>query len=62
MDAFLSETGLQGQMPFLVVCPVVVVSKDDGVHPASAEIYQALNDVGFTILPTRLPIGGTSYG
>lgn len=49
-------------MPFLVVCPVVVVSKNDGVHPASAEIDQALNDVGFTILPTRLPIGGTSYG
>jgi multimeric flavodoxin WrbA len=50
MDAFLSETDEQGRMPsYGRVAVIAVVGNEDGAHHVSAEIYQALNDVGFTI-------------
>ena len=50
MDAFLEETDDQGRMvSYGRVAAVVVVGNEDGAHHVSAEIYQALNDVGFTI-------------
>jgi len=50
MDAFLSETDDQGRMPsYGRVAGVAVVGNEDGAHHTSAEIFQALNDVGFTI-------------
>jgi predicted CoA-binding protein len=50
MDAFLSETDDQGRMPsYGKVAAVAVVGNEDGAHHVSAEIYQALNDVGFTV-------------
>lgn len=50
MDAFLEETDDQGRMvSYGTVAAVAVVGNEDGAHHVSAEIYQALNDVGFTI-------------
>ncbi|HEV7434823.1 MAG TPA: flavodoxin family protein [Pseudorhizobium sp.] len=50
MDAFLSETDDQGRMvSYGRVTAVAVVGNEDGAHHVSAELYQALSDVGFTI-------------
>lgn len=50
MDAFLSETDDGGRMPsYGKVAAVAVVGNEDGAHHCSAELFQALNDVGFTI-------------
>ncbi len=50
MDAFLEETDDQGRMvSYGKIAAVAVVGNEDGAHHVSAEVYQALNDVGFTI-------------
>ncbi|MGE7367458.1 flavodoxin family protein [Neorhizobium sp. NPDC001467] len=50
MDAFLEETDEQGRMvSYGKVAVVAVVGNEDGAHHVSAELFQALNDVGFTI-------------
>ena len=50
MDAFLEETDDQGRMvSYGKVAAVAVVGNEDGAHHVSAELFQALNDVGFTI-------------
>lgn len=50
MDAFLAETDDAGRMvSYGRVAIVAVVGNEDGAHHTSAELYQALNDVGFTI-------------
>lgn len=50
MDAFLDETDDQGRVvSYGRVAAVAVVGNEDGAHHVSAELYQALNDVGFTI-------------
>ncbi|OWV84136.1 flavodoxin [Rhizobium sp. R635] len=50
MDAFLEETDDQGRMvSYGRVAAVAVVGNEDGAHHVSAELYQALSDVGFTI-------------
>lgn len=50
MDAFLEETDDEDRMvSYGKVAAVAVVGNEDGAHHVSAEIYQALNDVGFTI-------------
>lgn len=50
MDAFLSETDDLGRMvSYGRVATVAVVGNEDGAHHVSAELYQALSDVGFTI-------------
>lgn len=50
MDAFLSETDAQGRMPsYSKVAVAAIVGNEDGAHFASAQIFQALNDVGWTI-------------
>ncbi|WP_426230949.1 flavodoxin family protein [Pararhizobium sp. DWP3-4] len=50
MDAFLDETDDAGRMvSYGKVAAVAVVGNEDGAHHVSAEVYQALNDVGFTI-------------
>jgi multimeric flavodoxin WrbA len=50
MDAFLGEVDDNKRMPsFGKVAVVAVVGNEDGAHHCHAEIFQALNDVGFTI-------------
>lgn len=50
MDAFLEETDDQGRMvSYGKVAAVAVVGNEDGAHHVCAEVFQALNDVGFTI-------------
>jgi multimeric flavodoxin WrbA len=50
MDAFLGETDDRNHMPAHgKVAAVAVVGNEDGAHHVCAELYQALNDVGFTI-------------
>jgi multimeric flavodoxin WrbA len=57
LDAELSETDDQGRMlTYGKVGVVAVVGNEDGAHHTSAEVFQALNDVGFTI-----PAGGVTY-
>jgi multimeric flavodoxin WrbA len=55
MDAFLGETDDLGRMvSFGRVAIVAVVGNEDGAHHVSAELYQALNDVGFTLAPVAV--------
>jgi multimeric flavodoxin WrbA len=57
MDAFLAEKDDKGRMvSYGRVAAVAVVGNEDGAHHVSAELYQALNDVGFTI-----PANAVSY-
>lgn len=53
MDAFLSETDEEGRMvSFGKVAVVAVVGNEDGAHHVCAELFQALNDVGFSLAAT----------
>lgn len=55
MDAFLEETDEQGRMvSYGRVAAVAVVGNEDGAHHVSAELYQALNDVGFALAPNAV--------
>ena len=57
MDAFFSEPDESKRLPpFGKVAIVAVVGNEDGAHHVCAELYQALNDVGFTI-----PASGGTY-
>ena len=50
LDAELSEKDDQGRLlTYGKVAGVAVVGNEDGAHHTSAELFQALNDVGFTI-------------
>jgi len=50
MDAFISETDDQGRMPsYSKVAVAAIVGNEDGAHFSSAQLFQALNDVGYTI-------------
>jgi len=50
MDAFLDETDDQGRMPsFGKVAVAGIVGNEDGAHAITADLFQALNDVGWTI-------------
>jgi multimeric flavodoxin WrbA len=50
MDAFLGETDDQGRYPsYPRVAVAAVVGNEDGGHRVSADLFQALNDVGWTI-------------
>lgn len=57
MDAFLGETDEAGRMPsFGKVAVAAIVGNEDGAHAITANLFQALNDVGWTI-----PAGGACY-
>lgn len=57
LDAFLGETDPEGRMVSVDrVAVVAVVGNEDGAHHVAAELFQALNDVGFTI-----PAAGMTY-
>jgi len=53
MDAFLSETDDKGRMPsFSKVAVAAIVGNEDGAHWSSSQLFQTLNDVGWTIPAT----------
>ncbi|MEO9726232.1 MAG: NAD(P)H-dependent oxidoreductase [Qipengyuania citrea] len=57
MDAFTSETDGQGRMPsFGKVAIAAIVGNEDGAHWSSAQLFQSLNDTGWTI-----PAGAACY-
>lgn len=50
MDAFLSETDDAGRMPsYSKVAVAAIVGNEDGAHWATSQIFQSLNDTGWTI-------------
>ena len=50
MDAFLSETDDQGRMPsYSKVAVAAIVGNEDGAHWSSSQLFQSLNDTGWTI-------------
>jgi multimeric flavodoxin WrbA len=50
MDAFLSETDDEGRMPsYSKVAVAAIVGNEDGAHWSTSQLFQALNDVGWTI-------------
>ena len=57
MDAFLSETDEQGRMPSTgKIAVAAIVGNEDGAHIASAQVFQSLNDTGWTV-----PAGAACY-
>lgn len=57
LDAELSEKDDEGRpLIYGKVAVVGVVGNEDGAHHVTAEVFQALNDVGFTI-----PAAGATY-
>lgn len=57
MDAFLGEKDARGRMPsYGKVALVAVVGNEDGAHHVTAELIQALTEVGFTV-----PAGASTY-
>ena len=57
MDAFLGETDERGRMPsFGKIAVAAIVGNEDGAHSVTADLFQALNDVGWTI-----PAAGACY-
>lgn len=50
MDAFLSETDDKGRMPSSSkVAVAAIVGNEDGAHFSAAQLFQSLNDTGWTI-------------
>jgi hypothetical protein len=57
MDAFLSEADGKGCMPsYSKVAVAAIVGNEDGAHWSTSQLFQALNDVGWTI-----PAGAACY-
>jgi len=57
LDAELGETDDEGRMrTYGKVAALGVVGNEDGAHHVTAEVYQALSDVGFTV-----PASAVSY-
>ena len=57
MDAFLGETDEYGRMPsFGKLAVAAIVGNEDGAHSVTADLFQALNDEGWTI-----PAGAACY-
>ncbi|WP_433544991.1 flavodoxin family protein [Streptomyces sp. CA-294286] len=52
LDAELSETDSAGRLlTYGKVAAVAVVGNEDGAHKVSADLFQGLNDVGFSLAP-----------
>lgn len=57
MDAFLGETDKAGRMPSTgKVAVAAIVGNEDGAHFSTAQLFQSLNDTGYTI-----PAAGSVY-
>ncbi|PRH79835.1 NADPH-dependent oxidoreductase [Streptomyces solincola] len=52
LDAEISQTDDEGRMlTYGKVAAVCVVGNEDGAHKVSADLFQGLNDVGFSLAP-----------
>ena len=57
LDALIGETDVEGRMVSLDrVAIIAVVGNEDGAHHVGADLFQGLNDVGFS-----LPASGMTY-
>ncbi|MET9464008.1 NAD(P)H-dependent oxidoreductase [Streptomyces sp. NPDC006544] len=55
LDAEISETDDEGRMlTYGKVAGVCVVGNEDGAHKVSADLFQGLNDVGFSLAPNAV--------
>ncbi|WP_432087661.1 flavodoxin family protein [Streptomyces sp. bgisy095] len=55
LDAELAETDDEGRMlTYGKVAAVCVVGNEDGAHKVSADLFQGLNDVGFSLAPNAV--------
>ncbi|WP_263172258.1 flavodoxin family protein [Streptomyces sp. SCSIO ZS0520] len=55
LNAELSETDEQGHPgTYGKVAAVAVVGNEDGAHKVSADLYQGLNDVGYSLAPNAV--------
>jgi multimeric flavodoxin WrbA len=55
IDAFIEELDEKNRMmAFGKVGLVAVVGNEDGAHHVAAEIYQAMNDLGFSLAPVAV--------
>ncbi|WP_445397885.1 flavodoxin family protein [Streptomyces sp. LE64] len=65
LNADISETDDHGrQLPYGKVAAVAVVGNEDGAHHVSAELFQGLNDLGFTLAPGAVTywVGEAQHG
>ncbi|MFD5630918.1 MULTISPECIES: flavodoxin family protein [unclassified Streptomyces] len=52
LDAELSETDDEGRLlTYNKVAAVAVVGNEDGAHKVSSDVFQGLNDIGFSLAP-----------
>ncbi|MFD9100432.1 flavodoxin family protein [Streptomyces virginiae] len=55
LDAEISESDDEGRMlTYGKVAAVCVVGNEDGAHKVSADLFQGLNDVGFSLAPNAV--------
>ncbi|MFD4247617.1 flavodoxin family protein [Streptomyces sp. NPDC058525] len=55
LDAELGESDDEGRMlTYCKVAAVCVVGNEDGAHKVSADLFQGLNDVGFSLAPNAV--------
>lgn len=55
LDALFDDKDDQGRMKtYNKVAAIAVVGNEDGAHHVSAEMFQALNDVGFSLAPNAV--------
>ncbi|MFD3675716.1 flavodoxin family protein [Streptomyces sp. NPDC058613] len=55
LDAEISETDDEGRMlTYGKAAAVCVVGNEDGAHKVSADLFQGLNDVGFSLAPNAV--------
>ncbi|MEV5596070.1 NAD(P)H-dependent oxidoreductase [Streptomyces sp. NPDC052496] len=65
LDADISETDDQGrQLMYGKVGAVAVVGNEDGAHKVSADLFQGLNDLGFSLAPNAVTywVGEAQHG
>jgi multimeric flavodoxin WrbA len=65
LDAELSENDDEGRLlTYGKVAVAAVVGNEDGAHKISADLFQALNDVGFSLAPNAVTywVGEAQHG
>ncbi|MFE6973979.1 flavodoxin family protein [Streptomyces sp. NPDC057682] len=65
LNADISESDDAGrQLPYGKVAAVAVVGNEDGAHKVSADLFQGLNDLGFTLAPGAVTywVGEAQHG